>query len=87
MNLQQLRDAAMTAHDSFELTLRAHYPATDKFTWFRACEAVRNGKADRTETAMASDRVIDAAYADYISKLHAFYAACERRHPALVRLH
>ena len=73
--IDDLREVAANAERIFETVLREKYPCADKFVWFRACEAERNGRADEFDRKMAADPQIRAAHDTYIEAIHAFYRA------------
>jgi hypothetical protein len=72
--LETALKAATAAEAHFENTLRAKYPRADRWTWYRAEEAVKNGTADKWDAAMAGDTEIAAAHDAWMADLHAFYA-------------
>jgi hypothetical protein len=74
-DLRDLREVASNAERIFETLLREKYPRADRFVWFRAREALRNGTADRFDRDMANDPQILRAHDAYIEALHAFYRA------------
>ena len=73
--INDLREVASNAECIFETLLREKYPHADRFVWFRACEALRNGTADRFDRDMANDPQILRAHDVYIKALHTFYHA------------
>lgn len=81
--INDLREVATNAERIFETVLREKYPRADKFTWYRACEAERLGRADEFDRKMATNVQICAAHDAYIDALHAFYRARDGEHGVL----
>ena len=73
--INDLREVASNANCIFETLLREKYPRADRFVWFRAREALRNGTTDRFDRDMANDPQILRAYDVYIEALHTFLRA------------
>lgn len=73
-DLETLHKTAHTKEIAFETILRAHYPRADRWTYYRAAEKTQNGTADKWDREMAENTEINAAHAEYIRALHAFYA-------------
>ena len=67
--MNDLREVASNADRIFETLLREKYPRADRFVWFRAREALRNGTADRFDRDMANDPQILHAHDDYTEAL------------------
>lgn len=72
-DLEIALNRAKALDQDFEYAIRRAYPNADRWTWFRADEAVRNGTADDHDRRMANDASIVTAWERYIDASRAFY--------------
>lgn len=86
ITLATLCATAAAAEAAFETVLRDYYPRADRWTFYRAAEALSDGTADTWDWEMASNPAIVAAHAEYVRAIHAFYVARDGAAGVLGRL-